>query len=283
MAQWDKSDFEAEAAKIASAYRAGVHQNGSSINALAAKVAREHNLTEEQIKRLVRATNVSMFDQEYGALKKAGAPDRIVEFDTGDPDVVIRELYKNATLPTEKVAAAARYPDLSDQLASYRGRPTLPAPKTASVAEDLAAIERALGKEPPLERQILHLQKVADELAVRIKTAELIWNTTMHAIGSGQRHLYFNRDAFEKNALALYGGDVLPELNALRTDRKLPALTIPNEKLAMLHDRLVGEPTKEAELLHQAAKAREEFFNLKAGREEALKKLAGLRKALPRA
>jgi hypothetical protein len=282
MVLWDKTAFEAEAAKIASAYRAGANQNGSSINALAAKVARDNNLTEQQIQRLVRATNVAMFDQEYGALKQAGAPDRIVEFDTGDPDIVIRELYKDATPATVKAASAARYPELSDQLAVLRGRPQ-PTTKIASVDDHLVAIEKALGKDPPVERQILRLQKAAEEIRVRVKTAELTWNSTMREIGSHQRNLYFDRDDFEKTALALYGGDVLPEINALRSDRKLPPLQINLEKLAELSDRLVGESTRETDLLKQASTAREHYFKLIAAEKEVQTKLAELRKALPRA
>lgn len=281
MAHWDKAALEAEAAKIASAYRAGVQQNGSSINDLAAKFAREQNLTEQQIERLVRATNVAMFDQEYGALKQAGAPDRIVEFETGDPEVVIRELYKQATPVTAKVASSARYPDLTDQLAFYRGRPTLPLQKVASAQENLSAIERILGKEPPVERQLMRLQKVAEELAVKIKHTELLWNTTMQTLGSNQRQLYFNRNAFEKNALALHGEDVLPELNMLRAERKLPALNIPEGKFAELQDRLVGETTPDTNLLKLAAKAREDYQLFLAGREAVQKQIGELRKALP--
>lgn len=271
---WDKQAYESEASGIARAYLAGRGQQGSDIAALATKVARDHSLNAEQIRRLVRAANIAAFDQEQTSLKEAKAPDRIVEFDPGDAEKVIAELHAEGA-PSGVKTAEATYPDLVDEV-----HPRPAQEKVASVEENLATMEHHLGREVPLDRQLMRLERVGRELDVRVKTAEHAWSDAMRPLDAAQRGLYFARDPFEKNALALHGGHVLPELNQLRAERRLPPLQISEAKLAELDDRLLGVEDAPSRLLKKAADAREEVLRLREGRLVLDAKVETLRREL---
>ena len=266
MPQWDNKKFEAEATELATKFLGGKE----SLRDLNVKFAKANNLNEEQIRRLSRAVNIKTFEQKFASLKDK--KDRVVDFEVLDPELVIEDLFKTSTLAEKKAEAA--YPDLPNQLRSERG---WTATKTASVDVE-KEMANALPKDPPIESQLNHWQKVSEHLSVKVAAAELHWETAMGTLQQHSKRLYWNRDEFEKDAIALYGEDALFELNVLRNSAKLPALTVSNSDAQKLAEHLLGEETEDTKLLKTAFEARKSFLKTKQASNAAKTELANLRK-----
>lgn len=266
MPQWDSKKFEEKAAEIAHAFLA----ERGDLHRLTVKAAKDKGLNEEQVHRLSRAVNVKAFEQKFASLK--GKSDRIVEFDPVDSEAVIGDLFNKA--PIAQKTAAAAYPDLNDQLGEFRGwAPTQV--KTASV-DVRAEVLNSVPKDPPIESQINHWRKVAEELRVKRAGAEMRWDSAMAELESQSKRLYWDRDEFEKDALALHGSDVLFEINALRQTAKMAALDIPANVAQKLAARLFGEESDATKLIKQAAEARALYAKTETGLSAAEAKVAEL-------
>jgi hypothetical protein len=266
MPQWDSKKFEEGATKIAREF----NSNGGDLHALTVKTAKEQGLNQEQIRRLGRAVNVKAFEQKFASLK--GAKDRIVDFDPVDPESVISSLFSSSEASEKR--AAAVYPDLVDQMKSERG--WSPAyEKTASV-DVLGELFGAVPKDPPIESQINHWRKVAEELRVKQAGAEIQWDGAMEELLGHSKRIYWKRDDFEKDAMALFGGDVLFELNALRTSSKLDPLPATYETAEKLASHLFGEETEDTRLIKKAADARQNYMKASKALEIAKTKVAAL-------
>lgn len=265
MPQWDSKRFDDHATKVAHTFAAG----STSLVELTAKLAKEHSLNEEQIRRLGRAVNVKVFEQKFASLK--GKADRIVEFDPVDPEEVIQNLFKSAAPAHEKQAAAA-YPDLADELNPRQE-------KVASVNVKQALTD-ALPKGPSTESLIGHWRKVAEDLRVKVASAEIRWDGAMEQLLNHAKRLNWHRDEFEKNALALHGGDVLPEINAMRAVAKLPALPATYEDATKIASQVLGLDSEDTRLVKQAAAARTEYLQATRAVEQANNQVATLTKRL---
>jgi hypothetical protein len=269
MPQWDNKQFEQKAQTIAKTALA----KGGDLHTLTIKEAKASGLNEEQIRRLGRAVNVKAFEEKFASLK--GRPDRIVEFDPVDPENVISELF--TTAPVAEKRASAAYPNLSDQMRDLRGWAPAEQTKVASI-NVRQEMDRLVPKEPPIEAQISHWTKVAEDLRTRRAGAEIRWDDSMATIKSHSQRLYWDRDEFEKDAVALYGDEVLFELNALRADARLPALELDASTATKLAAQLFGEETEDTKLLKKAAVARVEYAQFSQAEKAATAKLAELRK-----
>ena len=205
MPQWDSKTFEEKATNIARAFNAG----RGDLHDLTVKMAKDQGLNEEQIRRLGRAVNVKAFEQKFASLK--GQADRIVEFDPVDPETVIKDL--GASSPAAEKRASAAYPELPDQMRSDRGwNPSYE--KTASV-DVQREILNSVPKDPPIESQINHWRKVAEDLRQKVAGAEMRWDAAMEELQAHSKRIYWDRDEFEKDAMALFGGDVGDEASAV--------------------------------------------------------------------
>ena len=246
MPQWDSKTFEEKATNIARAFNAG----RGDLHDLTVKMAKDQGLNEEQIRRLGRAVNVKAFEQKFASLK--GQADRIVEFDPVDPETVIKDL--GASSPAAEKRASAAYPELPDQMRSDRGwNPSYE--KTASV-DVQREILNSVPKDPPIESQINHWRKVAEDLRQKVAGAEMRWDAAMEELQAHSKRIYWDRDEFEKDAMALFGGDVLFELNALRKSAKLEPVEATYEAATKLASHLFGEETEDTRLVKQAQEAR---------------------------
>jgi hypothetical protein len=257
MPQWDNKTFEEKATSIARAVNAG----SGDLHDLTVKMAKDQGLNEEQIRRLGRAVNVKAFEQKFASLK--GKSDRIVEFDPVDPERVIDSLYHHAPVAEKKAAAA--YPELPDQMRVERGWNST-YEKVASV-DVQSEIRNAIPKDPPLESQINHWRKVGEELKVKLAGAEMRWDAAMEDLLAHSKRIYWNRDEFEKDAMALHGGDVLFELNAMRKAAKLDPVVATYETATKLAAHLFGEESEDTALIKKAADARQDYIRS----EKALK------------
>lgn len=267
MPQWDSKKFDERATEIAREFGA----KHGSLHDLTVKTAKEHGLNEEQIRRLGRAVNVKTFEHKFAGLK--GQPDRIVDFDPVDPEAAIQTLFHQA--PVAEKQAAARYPDLDNQMRRVRGWGSTE--KVASI-DVQAEMRRSVPKDPPLASQINHWTKVAEELGVKIAGAEMRWDASMNTLLNHAKRLNWDRDEFEKDALALHGGDVLTELNAMRKSAKLEALRVNFEAAEKLASHLFGVETETTNLIKVAADARKTYQQASLARTIAREKVAELRK-----
>lgn len=266
MPQWDSKTFEEKATNIARAFNAG----RGDLHDLTVKMAKDQGLNEEQIRRLGRAVNVKAFEQKFASLK--GQADRIVEFDPVDPETVIKGL--GASSPAAEKRASAAYPELPDQMRSDRGwNPAYE--KTASV-DVQREILNSVPKDPPIESQINHWRKVAEDLRQKVAGAEMRWDAAMEELQAHSKRIYWDRDEFEKDAMALFGGDVLFELNALRKSAKLEPVEATYEAATKLASHLFGEETEDTRLVKKAHEARVSFLKSSKALEIAEKKASEL-------
>jgi hypothetical protein len=279
MATWDNADFDREATAIARAFWAGRDQNGASLNELATKVARDNGLNPEQIRRLCRNTNTKAFEQKYAALK--GQADRSPYFELADPEAVIENLRQTVAVAHTK-QAEAEYPDLPDEYA-----PPPPNPKLFA-REKIAALTHEIDNFLPSYRspfvELRRAEKQAADLAIERHQLNFAWDDAINAIVEHTRYQNWNHDDFEKNAVALFGADVLPELNAIRYRcgrSELGEGAAENEvkmKLAELQQKWVGIPDELTNRLKVAMEIRAKFETLIERQNKIATKIANLKK-----
>jgi hypothetical protein len=276
MAHWDNRELDAAASRIVKEYIDG--DGAGDMKSMAVKVARESGLNAEQIRRLCRAANVKAFEQKFAQL--AGQPDRYAEYDPINDDSVIHELYKGAADRVEKKASIS-YPKLQDEMSSLRPNYVpLPPEREKTASELMHAIEQSIGRDPHPFTQITRSEKVATELRVRTKSAERRWNETMNDLVNITRRIYWNHDEFEKNSVALHGSHVLPELNAIRSERRMPLIDASHEKVASMQEHLIGEDSEAVQLLKMAADARVDYLQASEALKQTEARLSSLRKAV---
>lgn len=242
MATWENSDFDREASAIARAFWAGHEQNGAPLSEIATKTARDNALNPEQIRRLCRQANTKAFEQKHAALK--GAADRTPNFELADPETVIASLQSSVRAANTK-EAAAEYPDLSDEY-----RPALRAtdPAREKVAAFTSAIDAHLSPQKSPLVALRRAEKTAESLRMERHALNFAWDEALSKIAAQTKYLHWDHDAFEKNAVALHGADILPELNAVRQRCGMVPLgegvadNVISAKLAALQDAWIGVP-----------------------------------------
>lgn len=252
MNPWTKADFTAEAKKLAEAFVAGEAQNGASITDLLVKSAQANQLNPEQITRLTRLTNTLAFNAKFAA--KSVDPDRHVEFPLGKEADVIQRLG-----PAQGACKIAqeRYPDLPDEFAASRGEVAPPAP-VLTVEKVAHELREALGPENP-SKLYEHWTKVASELESKLASHSARWETEMLRLAEFAKSSGVDADDFEKDAVALHGDHVLPELGQLRTNFGLPQVVYSSEKCAELKEFVEGRVSIGTSAVKAAADARIEY------------------------
>jgi hypothetical protein len=276
MANWNNKQYDESATAIAKQFHAASGQNGASLTELVEKTARENTLNPEQICRLTRIANVRAWEQKFAALGETNAPDRNVEFDLGDERAVISRLHKDATLITEPTIdkTASYFPDLPNKMAEVRfpGQDSGIYEKYEKLASEYVPdLKVSPGKET------LKLRKIAEELEVRCKQASFTWKDSFQTLLTTTQKYNWNEDkqaTLEKSALALYGTDILPELNTLRKLSNKEKINISNDKIASLNNYVCPTETPECLLLKKAAKARHDLNTLEQTRKLTAAKIA---------
>jgi len=280
MATWDNADFDREATAIARAYWAGREQNGAALSELATKTARDNGLNPEQIRRLCRNANTKAFEQKHAALK--GEPDRTPNFELADPESVIASLHQSVALAHTK-QASAEYPDLRDEFAPALDPSLFAQEKIAALTHE---IDGFLGPRRSPLIELRRAEKLASELAIERHALNFAWDDALSVIAAQAKFQGWRHDDFEKNAVALFGADVLPELNAVRHRCRLGALgdgAAEDEvaaKLAALQDTWVGVPDALTAKLKEAMDVRAKFASLVARQEEVATTIANLKKVV---
>lgn len=255
MSRWTESQFVEQAQRIAQRHTT----TKESLNQLSEKVARENDLNPDEIRTLVRLANVATFQESF-RLKTGG--DKMVEFNTGDPEAVIRSMLVTeapvpASVSNDKLASYT----VPDQMRAKRYGVTEEAVKEAAeVAEETRPVRRDL--------LVLNLRKLAEEFTVEKIAAGQKWEDTLGALTQWLKRPQgygVSYHAFEKDAWAAFGNDIRPELvylqEELKISRPLPAV----EKVAELQQKHLAQDSQELDALKTAFDARQQFLKLSQG------------------
>src|ERR1035437_4373512 len=97
MPDWNEAEYVKRASDVARDFAT----LKKPINDLCEKIARDESLNPDEIRTLVRLSNVAAFQQLCKDKAAAGAPDRMVEFDVGNPESVIQRIQSSGESPPE--------------------------------------------------------------------------------------------------------------------------------------------------------------------------------------
>jgi len=249
--RWNESEYIKHAQNLAEQHLV----TKKSLNELSEKFATENNLNPEEIRTLVRLANVSTFQELF---KKKDGGDKMIEFDTGDPEAVIRNMVSHASAPPQSANVN------NDKLAGEV--PDMMLEKRLGKKFDVASTEKVASeyveKAPRVDMVVLNLRKLASEFTLARLSAGADWeeklgslaNVFRRAPGYGPKF----RD-FEKMAWADLGSDAAPEMAVLYEELKVSSVPMTAEKVAFLQERLVVDNTPEIKLLREAHEARQTY------------------------
>ena len=266
---WMRNDYEKAADTIAKEFAAG---NGAvTINQLSTKIATDAGLNPDGIRTLVRLANVNAFNELFA--KQAGKEDRMFEFETGDPELVISALHSNA-----KLAHVSSFPvqlDNHDMLADYFGGFSM---KVAEEIENLEDNESTGGSECDEECQapVLHKAEVTnlynrakDKVTEEKKASEIRWGLALEKAARvtrevAGRNVHFNKTAFYRDLVSASNGTCLDDIKGLHAflTREEDVDVLGGMKVAEVVDTIA--PTlrgQTAEILSYLEEAREARYN----------------------
>ena len=242
--------------------------------------AKEANFNPEQIKRLVESVNNMTFLRKFNDVEKS-AEDRMVEFETADPNSAIQRILDAAKDLMGSVEgmegaqggcpASSPCGDLTDALPE--SRPDAPPPLNPLQGEDT----QELG-EPKISGtvMIMKLRKTAEELKTQEYQKRYELTDTLQKAAS-----YFRRVpiedfvAFEKDALYKWGEHVAPCLQTIRTSLRLVPVEYNCNALTKTA-RVIDSSTKPMRLLHDMVRCSDTIDQLRQGQEKTAAYLAEL-------
>ena len=253
MPAWSEDDYVKRAAEVA----AHSVVSKKSVTDACEKVAKEEALNPEEIRTLVRLSNVAMFQALFKQKDAEGQPDRNVEFEVGDPEVVIQRLHQAAAEgpQTASIMNDKLSHEIPDLMAAKRRGFELDNSRP-KVATDL---EVTPGR---IDMVVLNMRKLADEFESRRMSAGYRWEEKLaelnrvfnKAPGYGPSFPDFCRDA-----LSEHGEKVAVELDCMRRDLKLKTLPVDEAERAKLAEFHVAEDSPALTLLKEAYDARMEY------------------------
>lgn len=264
---WTRKEFEAAAQKIGEDFVA--FGGEKSINDLSVKVAKDGGLSPEGIRTVVRLANVTAFEQTFEKRSQSGSEDRMIEFQVGDPEVVISQLHTDVKEAQVMEKAASSYNRTDDYYGDveYAKEPL----------EKSAAYVAPTAEEKLPSKAEVHLlfKRAEDKMKEDQHRAQHRWENSMSKAASILVALDSRKSArtvFEKNAASLLGADIVPELNLLHkyTSPKGSDLVLfGGEKVGSVIDTHIAAPLKAQqpiiELLKVANAARKESHIKAAG------------------
>ena len=248
MARWNEMEFIKHAQAIAEQHL----MTKKSLNELSEKFAAENNLNPEEIRTLVRLANVATFQEMF---KRKDDGDKMVEFDTGDPEVVIRKMVGAASEPPQ--SANIHNDKLAGEIPNKMREKRL-----GMKFEYLEGEEKVASvSERPVRQDIvaMNMQKLASEFSLEKIAAGAAWERKLGELAASFKRApgYGPKFSdFEKNAWADLGFEAAPEMaflyETLKIERPLP----PSTKVAHFQERFVAEDSRELTLLKEAHEAR---------------------------
>jgi hypothetical protein len=247
-----------------------VSSSGSkSINSLATKVAEKNNLDPEAIRTVVRIANNAAFQGLFQKSASSKEDDRMIEFEVGDPEMVISQLRSNAG---EKIASiVSPGENVYDRAADYYGSLD-PMEKVASGPE--CNLHYKDEKEEPVvnKKEVKQMFKDATRTLEGEKmAAEVKWSDSMEKAAQSYRVLITDEGNFYKGAVSVLGEDITPELQHLAslTKRAFPDYLKGADKVAYAIEFNVITPSDNEkrvfDLLKNAQEARYNFTRCQDG------------------
>jgi hypothetical protein len=291
-----EQDFERLAGRVVDQFLGG----RAKLADAAAEEAASAGLNPDQIQRLVEAANTLTFLRMMDQRKAEGAGDLLHEFDPVDTRHVIRIVIDNAGAHIEPLEdcdsgldTGGGEDELPDEMSSVRMNPAEGEPGHED-SREVEECEEACHEEhdppgvitkkksPPQRRdggtqrpeqeakqkeaRLLRMRKLAGILEDQQRQATWAFEDMFRDLSDRFRRVYGpSYDAFEKDAMAEYGGDRvgLSVLNQLRSERRLqPIDTAALEKTAALGDHHVSDDTPELELFESLVKVAREAAEL---------------------
>jgi hypothetical protein len=238
---WTRADFDNAANEIGRQFAAS--GGTSRINDLATKVATDNQLNPEGINTLVRLANVAAFQELF--TKRAGSEDRMIEFEVGDPDLVINNIYSNvkcAAVAEQKSVRASSYDRAMDwygpmatKTAEEEDAPAdFPGEDNESEEPETNEEETVLGKKVdsptnPPEAPMVDKKAMAKfnvkraQEAINEESCRLLheWGQSLEKaaqtmrVGFGTPKFNEEKYAHFTSIVAELGADTIPEVNAL--------------------------------------------------------------------
>jgi hypothetical protein len=253
MPRWNRSQFETEAKKVTASFLADQSQT-TTLTDLVEKSAKENCLLPEQINTLAQCVNTQMFRETMD--KMATLPDRYVDFDAADATTVIAHMFQDTSESTK--TAAELYPEINDEMRVHK-EPILP-PEQDTIEKSAAELDDLLGPKENPEKLYRRYEKIANELSIQQQQLAIRYENVLGQLKLAFKKIYFDKLAFERNALTEFGMNAVPELNYLRKERKEPPIITNQEKIANLQNRSLKVNNSEITLLKTALDCRSEFL-----------------------
>jgi hypothetical protein len=259
MPNWNEAEYVERAKVLARSHVA----SQKPINDLAEKVARDHALNPDEIRTLVRMTNVQVFGEKFASMS---GDDKNVVFDVGDPELVIHKIVNDTGV--SPVESANIYNDkLAHEIPDFMTEIRLGHKFDEPVQEKVASDEIEI----PLPRRdmlILCTEKLAEDMQIESLVNGQKWDEKIAQINQRLRRAPgygLSFDTLEKNAFASLGEEARPELQAIADGlrRKEPLLDF--TKVGYLQEHHVPETSPELETLKEALEARTNYVKLQKG------------------
>lgn len=263
MSRWNEKQYLQHAQNIARDHAA----SGVSLTSLSEKIARDNGLNPDEIRTLVRLSNVAAFQELFQKKASEGDSDRMVEFERGDPEAVIRRLVDQASVSAEPASLEHKY-------AAYEA-PDMMTEKRLGRAFDAPSTEKTASEDLPIrpaspEQVILSLRKVAEEMDVERRRLEMVWSDRLSKIASAFKRApgygKLSGEELEKAAYATLGEESTLELKALQDVYGVKEdLQQYREAVAHYQDHHLPDSKPEYELLKEAVEARKQYQKLEEG------------------
>jgi CRISPR/Cas system CSM-associated protein Csm2 small subunit len=274
---WMRDDYEKAASVIAKEFAAG---NGVvTINQLATKTAAEAGLNPDGIRTLVRLANVNAFNELFS--KQAGKEDRMFEFETGDPEIVISSLHADAKVAHEMNPSVplAGYNMLADYFGDFSTKTAEDMSNLEEDEEDEEDEDKDKDKEEkPCDEEcksaVLNKSEVTmlynrakDKVSEEKKASEIRWGLALEKAACvlrevAGRDVRFNKTAFYRDLVAASNGECLDDVKGLHAflTREEDTDVLGGMKVAEVIDtispNLKGQTTEILGYLEEAREAR---------------------------
>lgn len=221
-------DFVAHAEKIAR----DLVEHGTPLKASVQKVAAAEELNPEQLARLCEATNNAAFAASFAQKGKEGSADRHVEFDVVHARDILKDEIDKHAMNGGNTKAASWDPVFESRPLVERGAVL---EKVAFVPdEDTAVVDAARAARDAVRAQ-RRSYKQASETRIELEMHKQAMEGHLRALLDGFRK-GASFEAFEKEALDVYGTESHGALNALRELQKKPQLNYHPVKTASYPD-----------------------------------------------
>lgn len=250
MPRWNETEFIKHAQGLAEQHVT----SKKSLNELSQKFANENNLNPEEIRTLVRLANVATFQELF---KRKDGGDKMIEFETGDPETVIRNMLSASETPPE--TANIHNDKLGHELPDLMKEKRLGHKFDPPVEEKIAEYVEKPAREDIV---VMNLRKLASEFTVEKIAAGAKWEDKLGSLAKVFRRApgYGPKfTEFEKAAWADFGSEVAPEMAFLYEELRIKRAPPPQEKIAHLQGHLVVDESPELKLLKEAYEARQTY------------------------